>query len=387
MKRGALLAGLVALAIQPGAPLLAQTLPERQPVGSLQLVASFPGDQPAGVAVSRLGRLFVSFPRHYGAVAITVGEVRDGRTVAFPDAAANQAAPERPAETLFSVQAMIVDASDRLWLLDSGLMRDGEAPVPGAPKLVVLDLARNEAVRTIPIPPAALARNSALKDVRIDRAHGTAGTAYITDSAPGAEAFIVLDLTSGTAVRRLQGAPALGGLPGAIPVVGRQPLLTWPVHGPPQPFSVGLNGLELSADSRTLFFAAFTGRRLYALDTAALADPSLDDAALAARVRDAGEIGIAGHIVADADGRLYVMSMEQDAIFRRALNGNLETIVANPVLEWPDSMAIGRDQYLYITVSQHDRGPLFHDGQDLRERPFLLFRTFVGAGPQLGSSP
>ena len=186
MKHWKLLAGLMALAIQPSFPLLAQLLPERQPVGSLQLVASFPGDQPAGVAVSRSGRLFVSFPRHYGAVAMTVGEVKDGRTGAFPSAAANQPAPDRPAETLFSVQAMMIDASDRLWMLDSGLLRDGEAPVPGAPKLVVFDLARNKAVRTVPIPPAALARNSALKDVRIDPTHGAAGTAYITDSAPHA---------------------------------------------------------------------------------------------------------------------------------------------------------------------------------------------------------
>ncbi len=55
----------------------------------------------------------------------------------------------------------------------------------------------------VAIPPAALARDSALNDDRVDRAHGPAGTAYITDSAPHAEASIVLDLASGAAVRSL----------------------------------------------------------------------------------------------------------------------------------------------------------------------------------------
>jgi hypothetical protein len=41
-----------------------QTPPAREPVGKLELVAAIMGDQPAGIAVSGQGRIFVAFPRH-----------------------------------------------------------------------------------------------------------------------------------------------------------------------------------------------------------------------------------------------------------------------------------------------------------------------------------
>ena len=75
------------------------------------------------------------------------------------------------------------------------------------------------------------------------------------------------------------------------------------------------------------------------------------------------------------------MDMEQNAVFRRAPDGRVETIVADPCLMWPDTLASGPDEYLYATSSQHDRRPQFHDGEDLRERPFAVYRVFVGAGP------
>ena len=62
----------------------AQLPPARSTVvGDLQLVASLAGDQPAGVAISNSGRLFVSYPRHDGDVAFTVGEIKNGHAVAY----------------------------------------------------------------------------------------------------------------------------------------------------------------------------------------------------------------------------------------------------------------------------------------------------------------
>jgi sugar lactone lactonase YvrE len=75
------------------------------------------------------------------------------------------------------------------------------------------------------------------------------------------------------------------------------------------------------------------------------------------------------------------MDMEQNAVFRRAPDGPAETIVADARLIWPDTLAIGPDQYLYVTSSQHDRRPQFHDDHNHRERPFAVYRIFVGAGP------
>ena len=88
---------------------------------------------------------------------------------------------------------------------------------------------------------------------------------------------------------------------------------------------------------------------------------------------------MAGHFTLDTNGRLYYMDMEQNGIFRRASDGRIQAVVVDPRLMWPDTMVIGTDEYLYVTTSQHDRRPEFHDGEELRQQPYGLFRVYVGA--------
>ena len=352
-------------------------------VGDLQLVASLAGDQPASVAISNSGRLFVSYPRHDGDVAFTAGEIKDGHAVAYPSVELNRATVATAASTLFSVQTFQVDGSDHLWMLDTGTLQFGEPPVKGAAKLVEVDLASNRVLRTVPLPPEALVPNSALKDFRFDFHRGQGGIVFITDSAPGFEALIVLDLVSGKAMRRLKGSPMVSARSGRTPLVGFEPLLVWPAkpvkQGAPQPWLVGLNALELSADRNTLYFSAFTGRRLYSVSAGDLSNPAVQNDKVISEVADLGAIGMAGHFTLDTNGRLYYMDMEQDGIFRRASDGRIQAVVVDPRLMWPDTMVIGTDEYLYVTTSQHDRRPEFHDGEELRQQPYGLFRVYVGA--------
>jgi len=354
-------------------------------VGDLELVASLAGDQPAGVAISNSGRLFVSYPRHDGNVAFTVGEIKGGHAVAYPSVELNHATVETAAGTLFSVQTLEVDASEHLWMLDTGTLQFGEPPVKGAAKLIEVDLSSNRVLRTVLLPPEALVPNSALKDFRFDFHRGQGGIVFITDSAPGFEALIVLDLVSGKAMRRLTGSERVSAHGGRTPLVGFEPLLVWPSkavkQGAPQPWLVGLNAVELSADSKTLYFSAFTGRRLYSVSAGDLSDPVVPNDKVISEVADLGAIGMAGHFTLDTDGRLYYMDMEQNGIFRRTSDARIQTVVVDPRLIWPDTMVIGTDEYLYVTTSQHDRRPEFHDGEELRQQPYGLFRVYVGSLP------
>ena len=354
-------------------------------VGDLELVAPLAGDQPAGVAISGSGRLFVTYPRHDGDVAFTVGEIKSGHAVAYPTAELNHATVDRAKDTLFSVQTLQVDASEHLWLLDTGTLQFGKPPVQGAPKLVEVDLASNQVIRTVQLPQEVLVPNSALKDFRFDFDHGPGGVVFITDSAPGAEAMIVLDLQSEHGMRRLIGSPTVSAKGGVTPIVGFQPLLDWPIapkaQGAPKPWLVGLNALELSADKKTVYFSAFTGRRLYAVDAGSLADPAFDNGKLIGTIKELGPIGMAGHFSLDTNGRLYFMDMEQNAIYRRTPDGRVTALVVDPRLIWPDTMAIGNDEYLYVTTSQQDLRAEFHDGDELRKQPYGLYRVYIGSMP------
>jgi sugar lactone lactonase YvrE len=378
-------AGSLALAtLLLGVPIMrveAQQLHERAPVGQLELVAPLPGDQPAGIAVAPSGRIFVTFPRHDGDVAFTVGEISAGNIRAFPDQAMNRAEPERPEKTLFSVQNARLDEENRLWLLDSGFLKVGQPPLPGAPKLVAIDLGTNRITQTIVFPADALAPNSALKDLRIDLGRGKAGTIFIADNAAGKEALIVVDLAERRVRRRLEGHASMRPPPTTVMLVGAKPLMITAADGQRQPFASGLNRLAISNDGAELYYSAFTSRQLYSVDAKLLTDAEANDDDIARTVRDVGEVGISSHLETDRDGRIYVSALEHDAIIQRLPDGTLQTIVASPRLMWPDTTAVAADGFIYVTSSQHDQRPQFHDGRDLRQRPFALYRAAIGSGP------
>jgi sugar lactone lactonase YvrE len=98
----------------------AKDLPSDEPMGALEPVAYFNGAMPTGVTVSQRGRIFVNFPKWGDEVSFTVAEIRDGKPVAYPDEGMNQTNPQDRAAALMSVQSVVVDPADRLWILDTG---------------------------------------------------------------------------------------------------------------------------------------------------------------------------------------------------------------------------------------------------------------------------
>ena len=46
-------------------------------------------------------------------------------------------------------------------------------------------------------------------------------------------------------------------------------------------------------------------------------------------------------------------------------------------------MSVATNGYLYVTANQLHRQPRFHQGRDLRQKPYALFRIHIGALPVL----
>ncbi len=90
-----------------------QALPQEKKLGNIEQVASFSGPMPTGVTVSANGRIFVNFPRWGDKVDYTVAEVKNGRTVAYPNAQINRLNPSKQADSLVSVQSVVIDPQDR----------------------------------------------------------------------------------------------------------------------------------------------------------------------------------------------------------------------------------------------------------------------------------
>ncbi len=207
-----------------------------------------------------------------------------------------------------SVQSVVVDPADRLWCLDTGSPMF-QPTAPGGPKLVCVDLATDRITRTITFPTDVALPTTYLNDVRFDLRRGAAGTAYITDSADkGPNGIIVVDLASGESWRRLHDHPSTKAEqpPGFMPIVEGRPLMERPPTGSAKPITMGADGIAIGADGARLYYCPLMSRRLFSVDTAALADRDRGDEVMAATVIDEGDKGGgADGLETDAMGRIY----------------------------------------------------------------------------------
>ena len=323
----------------------------------------------------------MNFPRWGDPTPFTVVELRRGREVPYPDARTNDPATGPAAHRFVSVQSVVVDQADRLWVLDTGRPRFGP-PVPGGPKLVGIDLRTDRVVRRITFPPDVALPTTYLNDVRFDLRRGVAGVAFVTDSSDtGPNALIVVDLASGRSWRRLHAHPSVTAEPDFTPVIEGRPVLVRPPEGPATSLAVGVDGVAIGADGRRLYYCPLAGRSLFSVSVDAVADPGRTDAAVARTVRHHGVKGMSDGLESDDRGRVYGGDLERNSIIRRRPDGLFETVVQDPALLWPDTLSVGPDRGLYMIVNQLHRGPRHQRGRDLRRRPYLLLRTPLDAGP------
>lgn len=357
-------------------------LPQAQTTGSIEPVALFNGPMPTGVTVSQSGRIFVNFPRWGDPVEFTVAEIRNGQPVAFPNPEINRPNAKAPSKSLVSVQSVVVDPRDRLWILDTGSIKMGPTQ-PGGPKLIGIDLKQNRIIKTILFPREVALPTTYLNDVRFDLRRGKEGMAFITDSSDkGPNGIIVVDLAAGKSWRRLNDHPSTKAEPNFLPNVEGQPLMIRQPGQAPQPLKIGADGIAISADGSRLFYCPLAGRRLYSVSVDALADPRLTEAQVAETVTNHGDKGGASDgLESDAQNRVYLTNYEQNAVQRRSPNGIYETLVSDPRVLWPDTLSVAADSYLYFIANQLHRQAQFHAGKDLRRKPYSLLRVRVDAQP------
>jgi sugar lactone lactonase YvrE len=130
-----------------------------------------------------------------------------------------------------------------------------------------------------------------------------------------------------------------------------------------------------------LFYCPLSGRRLYSVDAAALVDRSLSDEQVAETITDHGDKGASDGLESDNAGNLYATAYEHSAVLKLGADGAWSTVLHGPAVLWPDTLAVAADGYLYISVNQLPRTPLFNDGIDDRVPPYQIVRVRVDARP------
>lgn len=313
----------------------------------LRQVAAFP-HQVTGVTVASDGRMFVNFPRWTEDAPVSVAEITsDGGIRPYPDADWNAWRNARrdeitPGDHWVCVQSVVADKRGNLWVLDPGAPAQATI-VPGAPKLVRIDLASNRVAQIIAFDETIALQGSYLNDVRLSP---DGRFAYITDSGVRG-AIVVVDLTTGIARRLLDGDPSTQS----------DKTVTVTVDGAPlrQPDGRGVqfaaDGIALTQDGRYLYWQAVKGKTLYRIATDALQNPQVGADQVAGRVETVGLDGPADGLEFDRRGRLFVSGVEDHSI--RVREGSvLHRLLRDPDLRWPDTFAEGPDGTMYVTDSR-----------------------------------
>ena len=358
-----------------------QTLASERTISHIEPMFEFGGAMPTGVTKAPNGRIFVNFPRWGDDVPFTVGEIVGKHVVPYPNAQFNRADTAHPADSLISVQSVVADAKNRLWILDTAAPKFA-APIQGGAKLVAVDLATNKVVKTIIFKPDVLLPTTYVNDMRFDYRYGKEGIAYLTDSsATGPGGIIVVDLASGAAWRKLNGDRSTSVDPSFIAIVEGEEMATDGPDGKRVSLHIASDGIALSSDGATLYYSPLSSRHLYAVPTAVLRDRDSPDTKVATAVQDLGEKGASDGLEADASGAVYAGDYEHDSIRRRDPDGSWTTIAHDPRILWPDTLSVGNDGYLYFTANQLHRQAMFNHGHDLRKKPYTLFRMKVDAKP------
>ena len=313
----------------------------------LREVAAFE-HQVTGITVSADGRKFVNFPRWTEDAPVSVAEITaDGDLRPYPDAQWNAWRNARrdeitPQDHWVCVQSVVADTRGNLWVIDPGAPAQAVI-VPGAPKLVQIDLASNTVVHTFAFDESIALQGSYLNDVRLSP---EGNYAYITDSGVRG-AIVVVDLRTGASRRLLDGDPSTQADKTVTVTVDGSPLR--------QPDGRGVNfaadGIALTPDGRYLYWQAVKGKTLYRIPTDALQNAQLSAEQVAGRVEVVGIDGPADGLEFDRRGRLFVSGVEDHAI--RIRDGeNLRTVLRDPNLRWPDTFSVGPDGTVYITDSR-----------------------------------
>ncbi|MEM7626137.1 MAG: L-dopachrome tautomerase-related protein [Planctomycetota bacterium] len=329
--------------------------------------------RPGNIAVGPTGRIFASVHLIQSPV-VHVVELLPGNTQrAYPNARWATAPHADKPEGISAIIGIEADAEGTLWMLDNG---NAAAGFP--PKLIAWQTDTEELYKQWEIDAGV--ENSFMQDMAIDRERRMA---YIADMAgatpehPSRPAFVVVNLATGEAIRRLEAHPLLLAEPDADFNAGGQPILNPPLPGSDEPVDPmpGLNPITIDPQLEWVYFGAMRGTSIYRVKAEDLANFELTDEQIADRVERVGPKPVSDGINVDTAGNVYITDLPANAIGVLTPEGEYRQLVqSDELLPWPDGISYGPDGFYYVNVNQLHRHPGLNAGVDASDPPYRVVK-------------
>ncbi|WP_448672907.1 L-dopachrome tautomerase-related protein [Polluticoccus soli] len=344
-------------------------MPQAYPTGTTVAV-NLPDVEPAGIAVSGNGRIFLALPQ--GGVNHrhpSVAEIVNGKPIAFSDEKINENTNTDYSNYLVSVLGITL-YRNTLWILDQGKSAGINGIPDGAAKIVGVDIHSKKIIRNIPIPKPFFRESIQLNDLRFDptHTHGKKGTIYISNNGfaqPDQSIIIAADVATGRLRELFRNLPEVSPVKGFLSFIEEEPHALDYEH-PTMPQG-GVNGIELSNDCKTLYWI---------IPTNTIGNFNLSDTDIQKSIHWEGQIVSNGGICIDGNGSLYFGDASRYSIIKKDRSGKVSLAACNTRLIWPDGMAYSNG-YLYVAIGQWHRSPGLNNGKDLRHGPYEVLKIPV----------
>jgi sugar lactone lactonase YvrE len=326
----------------------------------LEKIAEFHGVQVTGVTVSHDGRVFANFPRWRNNLPFSVVEVfPDGSFLPYPNEKWNEWRG-RPEDYKFTSVQSVVAHGKFLYVLDpSSPEMKG---VIGKAKLHQFNLSNNRHVTTWVFDGDVAPKMSYLNDLRVDDKNSKV---YITDSGLGG--IVVLDLVTGSAQRVLDKHQSTKSERNVVLTVEKQ---EFKLQGKAP--AIHSDGIALSPVDGRLYYHPLTGYNLYSVPTKLLNNPDQNKKLIEKSVVNVGRTPAPDGMIFDRQGNLYMGDLERNAVSYRRPDGQMEILIQDERIKWPDSLAIDNQNNLIFTDSRlHEAKP----GSDVSHLSFPIYRV------------
>jgi len=334
---------------------------------SLEVVAEL--DMPPGnMAVSEQGRLFFTFHPEANP-EIHVAEWVDGIAIPYPSVSFNTGVDSSGKEIpvyFDAPQGIRIDRQNRLWVLDHanhGL---------GQPRLLAFDLETNSLQHQYDFPSDIAGLGSHLNDLQVDP---SGKFIYIANASilRKKPSVIIYDIEKKLSRQVLvQDSSVVAER--FTPVVQGQRMLKFGVFAiRPNIDSIALDGL-----GEWLYYAPTTSQHMYRIKTRDLLDQSLSPVQLSGKVEIFAAKTASDGITMDLAGNIYISNADQSSIDRIDAKGELQTLLKDEKLRWPDGFSFGPDGWLYVTNSALHEVILKSQAHIRSQGPFHILRFKTG---------
>ncbi|EIC29221.1 MULTISPECIES: L-dopachrome tautomerase-related protein [Methylomicrobium] len=320
---------------------------------------------PGNVTVTQEGRIIMSLHQFY-APEFSVVEVQPNHALTpFPSPALS-AFISRSALKLDSVLGIRSDKNGIVWMLDNGMR--GKA----TPKLVGWNSRTDRLHRVIYLPLPLTGEHAFVNDFVVDLRHQHI---YISDPAGGSDAaLIVVNITTGSARRVLQGHPSV--LPENVDlIIDGKPVQVREASGRLVRPHIGVNPITEDLNNEWVYYGPMHGHGLYRIKAADLTDESLDAQTLAKRVERYSDKPISDGITIDQANNIYLGELAENAIGVIAPDRTYRRLAQCPRLSWVDSFSFGPEGRLYAVVNRLHQSAVLNGGESASKLPYYLLQV------------